>query len=103
MIPLLVCNAAAPATAPCPLCDAPVTTAAGLQLVTADALRPVCPACGKKHAPALAGLLALADEARRIGRIGRHLVVPPYAALLDLARAADTFAAHLTPPAREAG
>lgn len=103
MTPLLVSHSPLPATIPCPLCATSVSVAAGLQLVTADGQRTVCLACGRKHAPALAALLALADEARRVGRIGRHLVVPPYAALLDLARAADTFAAQLSPPARDAG
>ena len=30
---------------------------------------------------------------QRVGKIGRHTVFPPYTALLDLARAADNYAA----------
>jgi hypothetical protein len=55
--------------------------------------QPVCPECGKRHAPSLAALVELASEAERVGKIGRHTVFPPYTALLDLARAADQFTA----------
>jgi hypothetical protein len=51
----------------------------------------VCHSCGKNHAPTLAALLVLAQVARRVGNIGRHTVVPPMEALLDLARAAEEF------------
>ena len=64
---------------------------AGTQLVVADSQRPVCQPCGKRHAPPLAALAELADEAERVGKIGRHTVVPPYTALLELAQAADNF------------
>ena len=40
----------------------------------------------------LAALLDLAAVAERVGRIGKHTLVPPMAALLDLARAAELFA-----------
>jgi hypothetical protein len=51
----------------------------------------VCRDCGKSHAPALAALLDLAHVADRVGRIGRHMLVPPLDALLDLARAAENY------------
>jgi hypothetical protein len=39
----------------------------------------------------LAALVHLAKEAERVARIGRHTVFPPLAALLELARAAETY------------
>jgi hypothetical protein len=82
-----------PAEIACGLCGAPTLFEAGTQLVLAESQQPVCEACGKQHAPPLAALLQLANEAERVGRIGRHTVFPPYTALLDLARAADNYAA----------
>jgi hypothetical protein len=87
--------------ASCPLCRTTFEQAAGPRLVLEVGLRPVCPGCAKRQAPALVALVRLADEAARVGRIGRHTVFPPYTALLDLARAADVYAA-ITPPT-EAG
>ena len=49
----------------------------------------------------LAALVQLADEADRVGRIGRHTVFPPYTALLDLARAADRYATSRAEAAKE--
>ena len=69
----------------------------GTQLVLADSLLPVCDRCGRRHAPSLAALVELANEAERVGRIGRHTVFPPYSALLDLARAADNYTAAVPP------
>jgi hypothetical protein len=60
----------------------------------ADSSDPVCKECGRKHAPSLVALVHLADEAERVARIGRHTVFPPLTALLDLARAAETY--HLS-------
>jgi hypothetical protein len=80
----------------CALCGQPTTIPAGTQLVEAYTQRPVCQGCGKRHDPAMAALVHLADEAERVGRIGRHTVVPPYTALLELAQAADNYAAKTT-------
>jgi hypothetical protein len=60
-------------------------------LCVADSSDPVCKDCGRKHAPSLAALVHLATEAERVARIGRHTVFPPLTALLDLARAAETY------------
>jgi hypothetical protein len=90
-----------PTDGPCGVCGAAVAAPAGTRLVLAEAQQPVCAGCGRRHAPMLAALLQLADEAERVGRIGRHTVFPPYTALLDLARAADTYAA--TRPEAPAG
>jgi hypothetical protein len=87
---------------PCGLCGQPTEVPPGTQLVMPDG-QPVCPDCGKRHAPPLAALAQLASEAERVGKIGRHTVFPPYTALLDLARAADQFAAAAPPPPRENG
>jgi hypothetical protein len=65
----------------------------GPRLVQAGDLRPVCERCAGAKAPGLVALVRLADEAARVGKIGRHTVAPPYAALLDLARAAEDYAA----------
>ena len=47
--------------------------------------------------------MGLADAAERVGRIGRHTVVPPMTALLELARAAENYAHAAPPPRRRAG
>jgi hypothetical protein len=96
MTQLLMQVSAVAASGPCALCGQPAGHSAGLQLIDPDG-RPVCQGCGKRHAPPLAALLQLADEAARVGRIGRHTVFPPYTALLDLARAADQFSAVAAP------
>lgn len=101
MIQLLVRNSPHPVMDCCPLCGQQTTIPAGTQLVLATTQQAVCPPCGKHHDPALAALVQLADEAERIGKIGRHTVVPPYTALLELAQAADNFAAK-KPQNREA-
>ena len=75
----------------CGLCGKATATAAGPRLILADREAVVCHGCGQKHAPSLAALLSLAQVARRVGTIGRHTVVPPMEALLDLARAAENF------------
>jgi hypothetical protein len=77
------------------VCRQPVESAAGLRLVTAGALAPVCASCAGQCAQQLTALVQLASEACRVGRIGRHTVFPPYTALLDLARAADEFSTAL--------
>jgi hypothetical protein len=91
MTQLLVQFNAAAVREACGMCGETTAASAGPQLVCADSRRPVCPGCGKKHAPPLAALVMLAGEAQRVGRIGRHTVFPPYTALLDLARAADNY------------
>lgn len=97
MTQLLMRYNPSPISDSCALCGQATTIPAGTQLVLADTQQPVCQPCGKRHAPTLAALAELADEAERVGKIGRHTVVPPYTALLDLAHAADKFAAN-TPP-----
>src|SRR4051794_35476143 len=87
-----------PTNGPCSLCGQPTSAPAGTQLVLADSLDPVCPDCGRKHAPALAALVNLAGAAERVGRIGRHTVFPPLTALLDLARAAEDYSCTTTSP-----
>jgi hypothetical protein len=94
---LLLRDSPASMEALCGLCGQPAVFSAGSQLVLADSSQPVCQACGQRHAPVLAALMQLADEAKRIGRIGRHTVFPPYTALLDLARAADNYACQCSP------
>jgi hypothetical protein len=102
MTQLLVRHSLTAVNGDCPLCGLATSFAAGPQLVLADTGQPVCSSCGKRHDPPLASLVLLADEARRVGRIGRHTVVPPYTALLELAQAADNFASTVPTP-REGG
>src|SRR5690242_9493876 len=99
MTRLLLCYNAAAASSPCALCKQPAEAPPGLQIVEAGALGLVCPACARRHAAPLAALAGLAEEARRVGRIGRHTVFPPYTALLDLARAADLYSSAVAPAA----
>jgi hypothetical protein len=101
MTQLLLQLSPAATVGPCALCGQPTDLPAGLQVVVAEGRQPVCRACGKRHAAPLAALVQLADEAARVGRIGRHTIFPPYTALLDLARAADQFAA--VAPCADAG
>jgi hypothetical protein len=76
----------------CGLCGKEFRPPTGLHLVLGDSREePVCRECGKEHAPALVALLDLARVAERVGRIGRHTLVPPLHALLDLARAAEDY------------
>jgi hypothetical protein len=75
----------------CCLCGGHATSGEGPQLYRADSGDAVCRNCGKKHAPWLVALLDLAGTAQRVGRIGRHTLVPPLTALLDLARAAEDY------------
>jgi hypothetical protein len=78
----------------CALCNKVVSLAAGLQLCELDPKRPVCSVCGRRAAPALAALQGLAGTAERIGRINSHTVTPPLTALLELARAAESFSSN---------
>jgi hypothetical protein len=80
-----------------------VAAAPGLQLGLADTLAVVCAECGRRHAPALAALVGLADAAERVSRMGRHNVFPPLSGLLDLASAAEKYAGSAPPRRREAG
>jgi hypothetical protein len=75
----------------CSLCGGSTGGAAGPRLVDADSEASVCRACGKRHAPSLVALLDLARVAERVGRIGRHTVVPPMGAILDLVKAAEDY------------
>ncbi len=82
-------------TTRCSLCGGPVA-GSGPHLSVADEGTKVCRECGKRHAPSLVALLDLARVAERVGRIGRHTVVPPMATILDLVKAAEDYL-HLTP------
>jgi hypothetical protein len=90
------------ACGPCGLCARAVVATPGPQLGLAENLAPVCAECGRRHAPALAALVGLADAAERVSRVGRHGVFPPLTALLDLASAAEKYAANAPPRQREA-
>jgi hypothetical protein len=78
-------------TARCGLCGGSTGHTHGPQLSVADNHSTVCRSCGKSHAPSLVALLDLARVAERVGKIGRHTVVPPMAAILDLVKAAEDY------------
>ena len=79
----------------CGLCGTPIPDQLGPGLALADRLWAVCQPCGKEHAPSLAALLNLAHVALRVGQSGRHTLVPPMEALLELASAADGYVQSL--------
>jgi hypothetical protein len=81
---------------PCALCGRHTLSGGRPQLVLADTLDVVCRDCGRKHDPSLSSLVDLACAAERVGRIGRHTVIPPMTALLDLAHAAEAYS-HARP------
>ena len=83
----------APATTTerCCLCDASLSPTSKAELTLTDDGAPVCPSCARQYAPTLVALLDLARVARRVGKIRRHILIPPFEALLDLARAAETY------------
>jgi hypothetical protein len=87
------------AEGPCTLCGARTNTGTGPQLYRAEDDRPVCPDCGRAHAPTLRALLELAHVAERVGRISRHSPWVPLDKLLELARAAEDYLA--TSPERK--
>ena len=64
----------------------------------AKRVSPVCQgAC-----TALLALLELAQVAEQVGRIGRHTLVPPLNALLDLNRAAEQYLEARLRPCKQA-
>jgi len=75
----------------CALCGGPAGQEEGPRLSHAENLEPICRRCGHAHAPWLVALMDLAVTAERVGRIGRHTLVPPLTSLLDLARAAEDY------------
>lgn len=79
-------------SAPCPVCGELALWGRGPRLVCADSGDAVCRDCAKVHAPQLIALVDLAQTADKVGRHSRHLLTPPMRSLLELARAAETFA-----------
>ncbi len=98
MTQLILQSKASATREPCGICGRPTDAPAGTQLVVAETGALVCPECGQAHAPSLAALVALADTAGRVGKIGRHSVFPPLSALLDLASAAEKYSSAAQPP-----
>jgi len=74
----------------CGLCGRVIDSSAGPRLLMENESL-VCRVCGTKHAPSLVALLDLARVAKRVGKLGRHTLVPPINHLLDLARAAEYY------------
>jgi hypothetical protein len=86
----------------CGLCGKETAMDSGPRLYLVDQEAGVCQGCGQQHAPSLVALLTLAKVAKRVGTIGRHTVVPPMEALLDLARAAENFSFTMAGNPRQA-
>lgn len=78
--------------APCAGCGELSLWGRGPRLVRAQSGEAVCRDCAKVHAPQLIALVDLAHTADKVGRHSRHLLTPPMKSLLELARAAETFA-----------
>jgi hypothetical protein len=91
-------HGAAPAC--CGLCGGRMAEAAGPRLSLAETSAVVCRDCGKKHAPSLVALLDLARVAERVGKIGRHTLVPPLTVMIDLVQAAEDYSHSRLAPAR---
>lgn len=87
---------------PCALCGTPTFLPPGARFVLVETSEPVCTGCARQAAPALAALVGLASAAERVGRINRHIMTPPMSALLELARAAESYAGTLPSAGREA-
>ena len=102
MLTMAIKNTDLTSVTKCGICGRDTADSSGPQLFLSDREAAVCHGCGQKHAPSLAALLRLAQVARRVGRIGRHTVVPPMEALLDLAQAAENFSSAIGTPGRQA-
>jgi hypothetical protein len=100
MTPLVLQHNVEPFEGTCALCNKSIVLDPGLQLCRPDRKRPVCSACGRRAAPALTALQQLADAADRVGRMHSYTVMPPLTALLELARAAESFADRTCVPVR---
>lgn len=85
----------------CGLCGDAILTAPGPQPFLNE--EPVCHKCAKRHDPRLVALVDLAHVAERIGKVCRHVLVPPMEALLALSRAAEDFTQSGPQPLRKAG
>jgi hypothetical protein len=81
----------------CCLCGKPTVCAGGPVLISAQSSAAVCRKCGKERAPRLTALVTLAQVAERVGRIKRHILVPPLEALLELAEAAEDYVSSASP------
>ena len=89
--------------AACPTCGDTALWSRGPRIVVATTSEPLCRDCGRIHAPHLIALIELAHTADKVGRHSRHLLTPPMKSLLELARAAETFAVSSLPPRELAG
>ena len=87
----------------CPVCGNEAIWGKGPRIVSADSAEPLCLACGRNQAPHLIALLDLAQTADKVGRHSRHLLTPSMKSLLELARAAETFAVCSLAPRARAG
>jgi hypothetical protein len=73
----------------CGLCGNAIVAGAGPQPFLND--EPVCRKCANRHNARVVALVDLAHVAERVGKVCRHMLVPPMEALLALARAAEDF------------
>lgn len=90
-------------TGACHCCGAAANWPQGPRVVDASTTQPMCRRCGRNRAPDLAALLDLAHIAEDVGRCSRHLLTPPMKSLLELARAAESFATTTPAPRRKTG
>lgn len=103
MQPLTIHLSRATEPTPCTACGQNVSGSEFPDLEFAREDEAMCLACARRLSPSLDALLRLACVARRVGRIHRHTLTPPFEALLELARAAEQFAQlPACPPRRRA-
>jgi hypothetical protein len=91
MTPLAIQLTDRPTTDHCGLCGERTVARPGPRLCLADTWQSVCRRCARAHSPSLLALLELGHVAEQVGHIGRHTLVPPLNALLDLNRAAEKY------------
>ena len=92
MIDCAIVIASSDCSACCSTCGNAALWGSGPRIVSSDTAEPMCRDCGRDHAPHLIALLDLAQTADKVGRHSRYLLTPTMKSLLELARAAETFA-----------
>lgn len=91
-----------PRNGPCGMCGEAALWKKGPRVCVLESGSPVCRECARHHAPQYFALLDLAISAERVGKACKHLLTPPMESLLELNRAAETFALTFPAPLRKA-
>jgi len=86
----------------CGMCGEAALWKKGPRVCVLESGTPVCRECARHHAPQHFALLDLALSAEKAGKATKHLLTPPMETLLELNRAAETFAMAFPSPMRRA-